>query len=172
MKRRTKSDSNFFVSWPAGFIIPTGRLDINVPEGLLWCNGAAVGRADFPELFAEIDVDWGAGNGTTTYNIPNLKGMTLIGRNSADPDFWNLGQTGGLKDVGLIGAENGNHLHGVPRQATALVSDFVLDFMGGGNNWDNASTRSTSSSGSGTVHENLPPFKIVNFFITAGRRTL
>jgi len=40
----------------------------------LLCDGSAVGRADFPQLFDAIGTQWGAGDGSTTFNIPNLIG--------------------------------------------------------------------------------------------------
>jgi hypothetical protein len=43
----------------------------------LLCDGSAVGRTDFPQLFAEIGTEWGVGNGTTTFNLPNLIGTDL-----------------------------------------------------------------------------------------------
>lgn len=43
------------------------------PEGHLVCNGAAVSRAAYPELFAAIGTRYGAGDGTTTFNLPNTE---------------------------------------------------------------------------------------------------
>lgn len=69
-------------SVPAGTVLwlstPT------VPAGYLLCNGAAVGRATYPELFAAIGTTYGAGDGSTTFNLPNLidrfaQGSTLAG---------------------------------------------------------------------------------------------
>src|SRR3954447_20161114 len=44
-----------------------------VPAGYLECDGAAISRANYPELFAAIGTTWGAGNGATTFNLPDLK---------------------------------------------------------------------------------------------------
>lgn len=43
----------------------------------LLCDGTAVGRTEFPQLFEVIGTEWGVGDGTTTFNIPNLIGATL-----------------------------------------------------------------------------------------------
>lgn len=45
-----------------------------VPSGFLECNGAAVSRTTYAALFAEIGTTWGAGNGTTTFNVPDWRG--------------------------------------------------------------------------------------------------
>ena len=49
------------------------------PEGWLVCDGHAVRRADYPELFAAIGELYGAGNGSTTFNLPNLIGKFIEG---------------------------------------------------------------------------------------------
>jgi len=49
------------------------------PIGYLTCDGSAVGRTTYPNLFAAIGTAWGAGNGTTTFNIPDLRGMFVRG---------------------------------------------------------------------------------------------
>lgn len=46
-------------------------------NGHLLCDGSEVGRTDFPQLFAEIGTAWGAGDGSTTFNIPNLVTASL-----------------------------------------------------------------------------------------------
>lgn len=43
----------------------------------LLCDGSAVSRLSFPQLFAEIGTEWGEGDGTTTFNLPNLIGTVL-----------------------------------------------------------------------------------------------
>lgn len=43
----------------------------------LLCDGSAVGRLSFPQLFAALGTSWGAGDGSTTFNIPNLVAATL-----------------------------------------------------------------------------------------------
>lgn len=48
----------------------------DIPDHLL-CDGSAIARASFPQLFAEIGTEWGEGDGTTTFNIPNLIGEAL-----------------------------------------------------------------------------------------------
>ena len=54
--------------------VPTGMISAfhTVPEGWLQCNGAAVSRTTYAALFAVIGTKYGSGNGSTTFNLPNL----------------------------------------------------------------------------------------------------
>ena len=58
----------------AGSMFPAGFIALNAPQsapsGWLVCDGAAVARAQFPALFAAIGTLYGAGDGTTTFNLP------------------------------------------------------------------------------------------------------
>ena len=47
------------------------------PSGWLKCNGAAISRTAYPGLFSEIGTTYGAGNGSTTFNLPELRGEFL-----------------------------------------------------------------------------------------------
>lgn len=57
------------------------RAEGTVPAGWLECNGAAVSRATYAALFAVIGVTYGAGNGTTTFNLPNFDDRFPVGAN-------------------------------------------------------------------------------------------
>lgn len=65
-----------FVGAAINIAIPVGTVlwsaNPAVPSGYLLCNGAAVGRATYPELFAAIGTTYGSGNMSTTFNLPNL----------------------------------------------------------------------------------------------------
>lgn len=45
----------------------------SVPSGWLECDGSAISRVNYPELFAAIGTTWGTGNGSTTFNVPDFK---------------------------------------------------------------------------------------------------
>ena len=51
----------------------------SVPSGYLECNGAAVSRTTYAALFAVIGTQYGAGNGSSTFNIPDLRGEFIRG---------------------------------------------------------------------------------------------
>ena len=65
---------------PAGIIAATGG---TVATGWLECNGQAVNRTTYAALFAAIGTTYGAGNGSSTFNIPNFESKVLIGESSA-----------------------------------------------------------------------------------------
>jgi|GEM_PF-852409 len=62
---------------PVGTIIDFGSE--TVPTGYLSCNGAAVSRVTYAALWAIISTTWGSGDGSTTFNLPNLNRRTTIG---------------------------------------------------------------------------------------------
>lgn len=98
--------------------LPPGTIEIysknTVPNGYLLCNGQTVSRATYANLFAAIGTKYGAGNGSTTFNVPNLSGRTVIGTGSS----YALGATGGAEthihatqNHTLTIAEMPNHNH-------------------------------------------------------------
>lgn len=68
------------------------------PNGYLLCNGQAVSRTTYAELFAVIGVTYGAGNGSTTFNIPDLKGRVVVGLDASQAEFAVLARWGGEKN--------------------------------------------------------------------------
>ena len=81
------------------------------PNGWLICNGQAVSRTTYAALFAVIGTTYGTGDGSTTFNVPNLVNKTVRGSNS-------LGKTGGSDTVTLTTANLAAHTHGVGTLAT------------------------------------------------------
>lgn len=64
-------------STPSGAVAPFATA--SAPNGWLKCNGAAVSRTTYAALFAAIGTAFGAGNGTTTFNLPDLRGEFVRG---------------------------------------------------------------------------------------------
>ena len=98
---------------------PTGMIAFihatDVPEGWLLCNGAAVSRSTYANLFAKIGVTYGSGDGSTTFNLPNLDGRVLQGTTSTskvgqylEAQLPNIhGRTFGVKTGAVSGEANG-----------------------------------------------------------------
>ncbi len=75
------------VPLPAGMIAPFAQA--TAPTGWLECNGTAVSRTTYAGLFAAINTMYGAGDGLTTFNLPDYRGQFLRGWNHGagnDPD--------------------------------------------------------------------------------------
>lgn len=89
------------VAWPASA----------APDGWLLCDGAAVSRSTYSGLFAVIGTTFGSGDGSTTFNLPNLLGRVPVGRDAAQTEFDALGETGGAKTVSLSASEMPSHSH-------------------------------------------------------------
>ena len=80
---------------PAGNVSATARA--SAPDGWLLCDGQAVSRTTYEVLFTAISTTYGAGNGSTTFNVPNLKGRVPVGVDAGQTEFDTLGETGGAK---------------------------------------------------------------------------
>lgn len=62
--------------------IPKPYLGTTAPTGYVFCFGQAISRTTFAALFAVLGVSFGAGDGSTTFNLPDLRGMVLAGRDN------------------------------------------------------------------------------------------
>ena len=70
---------------PAGSVFSFATT--TVPSGYLECNGAAVSRSTYASLFSAISTTWGVGDGSSTFNLPDLRGQFVRGwDNSAGVD--------------------------------------------------------------------------------------
>ncbi len=63
------------------------------PWGWLLCQGQAVSRATYAELFGVIGTSFGAGDGSTTFNVPDLRGKTTFGVSSSSSELPSVGRT-------------------------------------------------------------------------------
>lgn len=73
----------------------------SIPTNYKICDGSLVKRSDYPELFAIIGTTYGAGDGTTTFALPNIKSRVIVGLNASETEFNSLGKTGGTKSITL-----------------------------------------------------------------------
>ena len=86
LSRGTKADQFSYV--PAGTVLPFAG--DTAPSGWAICNGDPVSRTDYAELFTAIGELWGVGDGSTTFNLPDMRGQFLRGLDTTegvDPDF-------------------------------------------------------------------------------------
>lgn len=93
---------------PAGIIMPfAGR---RLPAGYLPCDGRAVSRTTYATLYSVIGTTYGSGDGSSTFNLPNLCGRVGLGKSSSHT----LGSKGGSETVKLVTANLPAHHHSVP----------------------------------------------------------
>lgn len=78
---------------PTGVIFP--YVGAAAPTGWLLCNGTAVSRTTYAALFAVIGTAYGAGDGSTTFNLPNISDKVVVGVGGAKT----RGATGGVASV-------------------------------------------------------------------------
>ena len=94
---------------PPGVILPYGGTAAPNGEWLL-CSGQAVSRATYAALYAVVGTAYGAGDGSTTFNVPNMQGRVPVGKDTGT--FATLGATGGEQTHVLTVAELATHSHG------------------------------------------------------------
>ena len=70
---------------PLGTILSYSANTLNPPEGFLFCDGSAISRAMYPDLFALIGTLYGSGDGSTTFNLPDLRGRVAQGASDTNP---------------------------------------------------------------------------------------
>ena len=148
--------------------VPTGTILAFAgvrPSGWLSCRGAAVSRATYPALFAVIGTRYGAGDGVTTFNVPDLRGRFPSGA-SADAD---VGNTGGEAEHTLTVDEmpaHGHDLGGVRQDGGAGTSrNKLVGTTGTADTVPSNDTYGVRSRGGGQPHNNMPPYIDLNFII-------
>jgi microcystin-dependent protein len=85
-----------------GIILPWS--DATPPSGFLECDGSAVSRSTYANLFAIIGITWGIGDGSTTFNIPDLEDRCCV-NTSPNKAF---ATTGGANTVAVTGSVAGS----------------------------------------------------------------
>lgn len=84
-----------------GLIIPWP--DASVPSGFLECDGSAVSRTTYAGLFAVVGTNYGTGDGSTTFNLPNLQNRVCVHKSPTKAQF----STGGADTVAATGNVTG-----------------------------------------------------------------
>lgn len=149
---------------PAGAIMQYAGS--SAPSGWLIADGSAVSRSTYSALFSVIGTTYGAGNGTTTFNLPNLKGKVPVGKDSADTSFDSLGETGGAKTHTLTISEMPSHNHRKATKYTSGTTNFTDP-----QSWPRVDATSvvtdlfTDNTGGGQAHNNLQPYLVLNYII-------
>ena len=128
----------------------------SLPNGWLLCDGSAVSRTTYSELFEVIGTTYGTGDGSTTFNLPNLKGRVPVGQDTSDTSFDALGETGGEKIHTIQWAELASNT--ISTTNSGSQADGYI--MRGG--YSPTGTYNIGGSGSGTSL--LQPYIVVNIW--------
>ena len=112
---------------PTGTVVPFAGS--TAPTGWLLCAGQAIDRILYSDLFSVISTTYGSGNGTSTFNIPDLRGrvpVALDNMNGTDAGRLSaansLGTTGGKEDHQLTTAELASHSHSATANSATLAT--------------------------------------------------
>lgn len=88
---------------------------VSVPNGYLVCDGSAVSRTTYADLFDIIGVTYGPGDGTSTFNLPDLTGRVALGESVAHT----MASNGGATSVTLTTDQIPSHAHVIPSHGHA-----------------------------------------------------
>lgn len=131
--------------------------------GWLEANGQAVSRTQYKRLFDEVGTTYGVGDGSTTFNVPNIAGKVCVGIDSGDADFDTMGETQGAKTVTLTAAQSGLPAHTHAEQVyNGLLAAAGSDLGGLGhvqeaNQTVNQDTAANATANAAEAHSNLQP---------------
>jgi microcystin-dependent protein len=139
------------------------------PSGYLNCDGSAVSRNTYSSLFAVISTLYGSGDGSTTFNVPNLQGKFPIGASTT----YTIATSGGNSTKTLSTSEMPAHNHSYTYysptgydQATVISDRGTFYYWYTENNaGPNTITSNTGNAGSGTAFSLLNPYLAINYYI-------
>jgi microcystin-dependent protein len=164
-----------------GTILPT--VATSAPSGWLLCDGTAVSRTDYANLFNLVGTAFGAGNGSTTFNLPDLRGRSIIGvGQGASLSNRTRGQTGGTESHQLSTTELPSHQHFSFNNSSSSVGSPAMTASQYPNRYNSTGTNGsydiqgsttaatiglTSVTGDNTSHNNMSPFMALSYIIRA-----
>ena len=160
----------------------TERYFATAPNGHLLCDGSAVSRTTYADLFAVLSTTWGAGDGSTTFNLPSMARKVSVGSGGTGTSTLanTVGSTGGEETHTLTSAEMPVHNHSASSSASASGNTYANDSSNTGitgvgapsqvvgtgasvpvYNLSVSVSTSIGNSGSGGAHNNMQPSIVV-----------
>jgi len=159
---------------PAGSVL--AYISTNAPKGWLSCLGQAVDREEYADLFEVIGTAYGSGNGSTTFNLPDLAGRVIVGQGSGlGLTSRAMAATGGAETHTLTTGEMPSHSHttNAVGGTLGLITADGSNTAGGGldssptepNIYAAPAALTVDSAGTGGAHNNMQPFAVLNYII-------
>ena len=142
-------------SVPTAAILPFGGS--SAPSGFLICDGSAVSRVTYAGLFDAIGSTYGAGDGSLTFNVPNLGGSFPIGHNGT----YALGSSGGSAQALLAHIHTGPSIESGDGSAEGAPG-YTYE---AGHATPSATGNTGGVTGTSTTSTSLPPYVAVNYII-------
>lgn len=139
----------------------------DTPSGYLECDGAAVSRITYADLFALFGATWGPGDGVNTFNLPDLRGRSIIGVGTG-PGLTNraLGNFAGVERVQLSIPDLPQHAHQPQGDAvlryTSSGGQYAMPLQSGNDVTLGITIPNTGGNGH---HENMPPWLALRMLI-------
>lgn len=168
----TCADSGQYGTFPACYAYDSLALGTSIsgywttaPDGYLLENGAAVSRTTYADLFALLGTTYGAGNGTTTFNLPDSRGRATVSVSATDSEFDSVGEKYGEKNHTLTESEMPSHTHEQYITANSGGSAIRLDYASDGASQGYPQGTNTQSNGSGTAYSVIQPSIAKNYAI-------
>lgn len=128
------------------------------PSKWLLCQGQALNRTTYSDLFDIIGTSFGAGNGSTTFNIPDTRGRFPFGFSGGHA----LGSIGGAEGHTLVVSEMPAHTHTILSKNTNTSAGGSADMV------STADADTSGSTGGDNSHDNMPPYLAIYFIIYTG----
>lgn len=148
------------VTHPVGMIVPFAGS--SAPDGWVLCEGQAVSRTAYAALFAVVGTAYGAGDGSTTFNLPDLRRRSPIGPGGA----WSPGQQVGAETHTLTTNEMPSHTHKLRLITQQHYAGSGSTGIHGSSPYYNAADLAEVVGG-GAAHNNVGPALVLNFIIRA-----
>lgn len=145
---------------PTGVVLPYSGS--SAPTNWLLCDGSAVSRTTYATLFALIGTTFGVGDGSTTFNVPDLRGRVPVGVGTGSGlTLRTLAATGGEETHVLTATEMPAHTHTYNNYSN------VQNTAGGAQSaaYSVPNSGTTGSAGSNAAHNNMQPFVALNYII-------
>lgn len=164
---------------PVGVVVPFAGS--TSPAGWELCYGQAISRTTYAGLFATIGTTYGSGDGSTTFNVPDLRGRVSAGKDDMGGTAASrltstvltasntLGATGGTQTHTLTSAQSGvpAHSHSIQVANVHTFTGIIGSTGHGGTVTYNATTENNTAANASSAHPITQPTIVLNYIIKA-----